>query len=126
GEILNVFAGMAIILACLGLFGLSSYAAQQRVKEIGIRKILGASVLNLTTILSKDFIKLALVAFVIAAPLAGWAMSSWLQQFSYRVSLSAWIFGGAGLACMLIAVVTVSIQAVKVALDNPVKNLKAD
>ncbi|HTE24816.1 ABC transporter permease [Flavitalea sp.] len=126
GQILNVFAGMAVLLACLGLFGLSSYAAQQRIKEIGIRKILGASLLQLASILSKDFVKLALVAFLIAAPLAWLVMSDWLQNFNYRVSLSWWIFLIAGSVSLLIALLTVSIQAIKVALTNPVKNLKTD
>ena len=126
GAILNVFAGMAVLLACLGLFGLSSYAAQQRIKEIGIRKILGASLIQLASILSRDFVKLAFVAFVIAAPLAWWVMSDWLQNFNYRVSLSWWIFALAGLLSLAIALLTVSLQAVKVAMANPVKNLKAD
>jgi len=126
GQILNVFAGMAILLACLGLFGLSSYAAQQRIKEIGIRKVLGASLLQLASILSKDFIKLAMVAFLIAAPIAWWVMSGWLQNFNYRVNLSWWIFVVAGFLSLIIALMTVSIQAIKAALSNPVKNLKAD
>jgi putative ABC transport system permease protein len=126
GQILNVFAGMAILLACLGLFGLSSYAAQQRIKEIGIRKVLGASLLQLATILSKDFVKLAIVAFLIAAPLAWLVMSDWLQNFNYRVSLSWWIFLIAGSVSLIIAILTVSIQAIKVALANPIKNLKSD
>jgi putative ABC transport system permease protein len=126
GQILNVFAGIAVLLACLGLFGLSSYAAQQRIKEIGIRKVLGASLLQLASILSKDFIKLAFVAFLIAAPLAWLVMSDWLQNFNYRVSLSWWIFLVAGCISLLIALLTVSIQALRVALTNPVKNLKAE
>jgi putative ABC transport system permease protein len=126
GQILNVFAGMAVLLACLGLFGLSSYTAQQRIKEIGIRKVLGASLPQLATILSRDFIKLAFIAFLLAAPLAWLAMSDWLQNFNYRVSLSWWIFLLAGSLSLLIALLTVSIQAIKVALQNPVKNLKAD
>ena len=126
GEILNVFAGMAVLLACLGLFGLSSYTAQQRIKEIGIRKILGASVLQLTSILSRDFVKLAIVAFVIAAPLAWWVMTNWLQDFNYRVNMSWWIFLLAGAMSLVIALLTVSIQAVKVALSNPVKSLKTE
>jgi putative ABC transport system permease protein len=126
GTILKVFAGMAVLLACLGLFGLSSYAAQQRIKEIGIRKVLGASLPQLATILSRDFVKLAAVAFIVAAPLAWWAMQNWLEDFTYRVSLSWWIFALAGAVSLFIATVTVSIQAIRVSLTNPVKNLKAD
>ena len=126
GRILNIFTAIAILLACLGLFGLSSYAAQQRIKEIGIRKVLGASILQLASILSRDFIRLAFIAFVIAAPLAWWVMSDWLQDFNYRVALSWWIFVLAAVASLLVALLTVSIQAVRAALSNPVKNLKAD
>lgn len=126
GRILNIFTAIAILLACLGLFGLSSYAAQQRIKEIGIRKVLGASILQLASILSRDFIRLALIAFVIAAPLAWWVMSDWLQDFNYRVTLSWWIFVLAAASSLLVALLTVSIQAVRAALSNPVKNLKAD
>ncbi len=126
GKILNVFTGIAILLACLGLFGLSSYAAQQRIKEIGIRKVLGASLLQLAAILSRDFLKLALIAFLIAAPLAWWVMTGWLQNFSYRVGLSWWIFVLAAVSSLFIALLTVSLQAFKTASSNPVKNLKAD
>ena len=126
GRILNIFTAIAILLACLGLFGLSSYAAQQRIKEIGIRKVLGASILQLASILSRDFIRLAFIAFVIAAPLAWWVMSDWLQDFNYRVALSWWIFVLAAVASLFVALLTVSIQAVRAALSNPVKNLKAD
>jgi len=126
GQTLNVFAGMAVLLACLGLFGLSSYVAQQRIKEIGIRKVLGASLLQLASILSNEFIKLAMIAFVIAAPLAWWVMHAWLQNFDYRVSLSWWIFFVAGCLSLIIALLTVSVHALKVAMANPVKNLKAD
>jgi putative ABC transport system permease protein len=126
GHILNVFAAIAIALACLGLFGLSSYAAQQRIREIGIRKILGANLLQLTTMLSKDFIKLAFLAFLIAAPLSWLVMSDWLQNFNYRVSMSWWIFVVAGVGSVAIAFLTVSFQAIKTSLANPVKNLKAE
>jgi putative ABC transport system permease protein len=126
GKVLNIFAGTAILLACLGLFGLSSYAAQQRIKEIGIRKVLGASVSSIVTILSKDFIKLATVATIIATPIAWWVMSKWLQDFTYRINMSWWIFVAAGAACVLIAVMTVSFQAIKAALSNPIKNLRTE
>ncbi|HEY4111728.1 ABC transporter permease [Puia sp.] len=126
GTVMNLFSGIAIVLACLGLFGLSSYAAKQRVKEIGIRKVLGASLGNLAFLLSAGFVRLAGVAIVIAFPLAWWAMHSWLQDFVYRVAIGPWVFVGAGLMVMAVTLATVSIQAVKTALLNPVKNLKVE
>lgn len=126
GKVLNIFAGIAILLACLGLFGLSSYAAQQRIKEIGIRKILGASVRNIVTILSKDFIILAFIATLIAFPFAWWVGNKWLQDFTYRVQISWWIFAIAGSLSILIALLTVSIQAIKAAVSNPVKSLRSE
>ncbi|HEY4063711.1 MAG TPA: ABC transporter permease [Puia sp.] len=126
GTVMNLFSGVAIILACLGLFGLSSYAARQRVKEIGIRKVLGASLPALVVLLSANFVRLAGIAIAIAYPLAWWAMTRWLQDFVYRTAISWWIFLLAGLLVLVIAVLTVSIQAVKTAMLNPVKNLKAE
>jgi len=123
---MNLFSGIAIVLACLGLFGLSSYAAKQRVREIGIRKVLGASLGNLAVLLSADFIRLALVAIVVALPLAWWAMRRWLEDYVYRTAMDWWIFALAALLVIGITLATVSIQAVKTALLNPVKNLKAD
>jgi putative ABC transport system permease protein len=126
GKVMNLFSGIAIVLACMGLFGLSSYAARQRVKEIGIRKVLGASLGNLALLLSAGFVRLALVAIVIAFPLAGWAMHSWLQDFVYRIAIGPWVFLGAGAMVLAVTLATVSIQAVKTALLNPVKNLKVE
>jgi putative ABC transport system permease protein len=126
GTVMNLFSGIAIVLACLGLLGLSSYAAKQRVKEIGIRKVLGASLGNLAFLLSAGFVRLALVAIVIAFPLAWWAMHSWLQDFVYRVDIGVWVFVGAGLLVVTVTLATVSIQAVRTALLNPVKNLKVE
>ena len=126
GQVMNLFSAIAIVLACLGLFGLSSYAAKQRVKEIGIRKVLGASLTNLAVLLSANFVRLALVAICIAYPLSWWAMSKWLQGFAYRTDISWKTFVVAGLMVMVITLATVSIQAVKTALLNPVKNLKAE
>jgi putative ABC transport system permease protein len=126
GIIMNLFSGIAIVLACLGLFGLSSYAAKQRVREIGIRKVLGASLGNLAVLLTADFIRLALVAIALALPLAWWAMRRWLEDYVYRTAMDWWIFALAALLVMGITLATVSIQAVKTALLNPVKNLKAD
>lgn len=124
GDALNVFAAIAIALACMGLFGLSSYIARQRVKEIGIRKVLGASILDITTALSASFIRLIIVSLVIALPLAWYATHAWLQDFAYRIKLNIWLFVGTALAVTLIALITVSFQSVKAALVNPVKSLK--
>jgi putative ABC transport system permease protein len=126
GQVMNLFSGIAIVLACLGLFGLSSYAAKQRVKEIGIRKVLGASLTDLAVLLSANFVRLALVAIGIAYPLSWWAMTKWLQGFVYRTDIDWKTFLVAGLMVMVVTLATVSIQAVKTALLNPVKNLKAE
>ena len=126
GVIFIVFTTMAIIIACLGLFGLAAYAAEQRTKEIGIRKILGASIAAITGMLSFDFIKMVVIAIVIATPIAWFAMNHWLQSFAYRANISWWIFVLAGIAAVFIALFTVSFQAVKAALANPVKSLKAE
>ena len=126
GTIVLTFSILAIFIACLGLFGLVSFIAEQRAKEIGIRKVLGASVQGIVQLLSKDFVKLVLIAFVIAAPAAWYAMNKWLEDFTYRVSVSWWVFVVAGLVALLIAMFTLSIQAVKAALMNPVKNLRTE
>ena len=126
GNILNIFAGLTIFVACLGLFGLAAFTAQQRVKEIGIRKVLGATVLNITTLLSKDFIKLVLIAIVLASPVAWYLMNRWLETFAYRIDISLWMFVLAGIAAVTIALVTVSFQAVKASLRNPVKSLRSE
>lgn len=125
-RIINSFTLMAIFISCLGLFGLAAFSAEQRSKEIGIRKVLGAGVFSLTTLLSKDFLKLVFVAMVIAAPIAWWAMNKWLQAFVYRVSISWWMFALAGVLAIVIALFTISSQAIKAALANPVKSLKMD
>ena len=126
GKIFITFAFFAILIACLGLFGLITYAAQQRTKEIGIRKVLGATVVNVTALLSKDFIKLVLVSILIASPIAWLVMDKWLQGFAYRTTISWWIFASAALIALLIALVTVSFQAIKAALANPVKSLRSE
>ena len=126
GKLGLTFAVIAILIACLGLFGLATYMAEQRIKEIGVRKVLGASVGNITAMLSKDFIKLVLLSAIIAFPLSWWFMSKWLQDFAYRIDISWWIFALAGIIALLIAVLTVSSQAVKAALSNPVKSLRAE
>ncbi len=124
--IINSFTAIAIFISCLGLFGLSAFNAEQRSKEIGIRKVLGASVAGLTTLLSKDFLKLVSISFVIATPIAWWAMSEWLQAFSYRIPLSWWMFALAGMLAMLITLCTVGIQAIRAAVSNPLNSLKAE
>ncbi len=126
GTILNIFAVLTIFVACLGLFGLATYTAEQRTKEIGIRKVLGASVAQVTTMLSKEFLKLVLIACLIAFPLAWWAMSKWLQDFAYRININWYIFLIAGIAALSIALLTVSFQAIKAAIANPVKSLRSE
>lgn len=126
GKVFNVFALLAVLLACLGLFGLSAYAAKQRVKEIGVRKVLGASVTQISLLLSSGFIKLVVVSFLIASPIAWFAMSKWLQQFSYRINIDWWVFAVAGILSVLIALVTVSFQFIKAAVMNPVKSLRTE
>ena len=124
--ILGIFAGLTIFIACLGLFGLVTFTAEQRTKEIGIRKVLGATVPNVVGLLSKDFLKLVIIANVISWPLAWWVMNKWLQDFAYRINISWWIFLLAGLAALLIALITVSFKAIKAALSNPVESLRTE
>jgi len=126
GTVLNIFSLLTIFVACLGLFGLATYTAEQRTKEIGIRKVLGASVKQVTQMLSKEFVKLVLIASIIAFPVAWWAMNKWLQNFAYRINISWWVFAIAGLAALLIALLTVSFQAIKAAVANPVKSLRTE
>ncbi|MEI9908191.1 MAG: FtsX-like permease family protein [Bacteroidota bacterium] len=125
-KVFNIFSAIAILLACLGLFGLSAYSARQRIKEIGIRKVLGASAGSITFLLSNSFIKLVLIAFIIAIPLVWFVMNKWLQDFAYRISISWWMFALAGLLALVIALITVSFQAIKAAVANPVKSLRAE
>jgi putative ABC transport system permease protein len=110
----------------MGLFGLATYSAEQRVKEIGVRKVLGATVVNLASLLSKDFLKLVLIANGIAFPIAWWATSKWLQEYAYHINLEWWVFGLAGVSAIVIALLTVSFQAIKAAIANPVKSLRTE
>jgi putative ABC transport system permease protein len=126
GKIAISFTSLAIIIACLGLFGLAAYAAEQRTKEIGIRKVLGASLTGIVGMLSKDFITLVIIAILIAAPCAWWAMHSWLQGFAYHQTFQWWIVVMAGIAAVLIAFITISFQSIKAALANPVKSLRSE
>lgn len=126
GNLFTLFACIAICIACLGLMGLSAFAITQRIKEIGIRKVLGASISNIVVLLSKDFLRLVIIASLIAFPVAWYAMHQWLADYAYRIDISWWIFIIAGLIAATIAVVTVSIQAVKAAIANPVKSLRTE
>jgi putative ABC transport system permease protein len=126
GQLFISFAVFAIFIACLGLLGLVTYAAEQRTKEIGIRKVLGARVGGIVGLLSKDFALLIGIAAVIAFPIAWWAMYSWLKGFAYRTSISWWIFLVAGLSALAIALLTVSIQTFRAAVANPVKSLRSE
>lgn len=126
GMIFTSFSILAIIIACLGLFALSAFMAEQRNKEIGVRKVLGATVQNITTLLSRDFIRLVLLSIVIASPVAWWAMNKWLEDYTYRISVSWWMFAASGLLVIVIALCTVSFQAIKAALMNPVKSLRSE
>ena len=125
-QLLLIFTALAIFIACLGLFGLATFTAEQRTKEIGVRKVLGASVGSIVALLSKDFLKLVLIAIVIASPLAWWVMNRWLQDFAYKIDIEWWVFALAGLLAVGIALLTVSFQSVKAALMNPVKSLRSE
>jgi putative ABC transport system permease protein len=125
-KVVSILTGLAIMIACLGLLGLASYSVQRRIREIGIRKVLGSSVTNLTVLLSKDFVKLVVLANVIAWPLAWWVISKWLQNFAFRIDVSWWVFVVGGIGSLLIAFVTVSTQTIRAAKTNPVKNLRTE
>lgn len=125
-RLLNWSAALAIFISCLGLLGLVIYTTTQRTKEIGVRKVLGASVSQIVSLLSKDFILLVILGFIIAAPLAWWAMNKWLGDFAYRTSISWWIFAATGLAMVIIALLTLSIQTIRSAIANPVKSLRTE
>jgi len=124
--LVNYFGMLAIVISCLGLFGLAAFTAEQRTKEIGIRKVLGASVANLVGLLSKEFLRLVLIALLLATPLAWWAVDRWLASFQYHASLSWWLFTAAGALALLIAFLTISFQSIKAALANPVKSLRSE
>lgn len=126
GLLANLFGGLAIIISCLGLFGLTTYAAELRTKEIGIRKVLGASVQGITTLLSRDFLQLVVISIIIAVPLSWWSLGKWLENYEYRISLDWSLFVFAGLITIIVALLTVSFQAVKAALANPVKSLRSE
>ncbi len=126
GKVFGIFGSFAIFIACLGLLGLSLFATTQRTKEIGVRKVLGASVGNIVFLLSKDFIRLVVIAFVIASPVAWFVMNNWLQNFAYRINISWWFFALAGMLAVMVAFFTISFQAIKAAIANPVKSLRTE
>jgi putative ABC transport system permease protein len=126
GIIVLIFSGLAIIISCMGLFGLVMFTTQLRIKEIGIRKVLGASVTQIVNLLSKDFLRLVILGIVIASPIAYWAMNKWLQDFAYRINIEWWIFALAGIVAIVIALLTVSYQSIRAALANPVKSLRTE
>jgi len=126
GRLFNIFSGIAILISCLGLFGLATFTAEQRTKEIGVRKVLGASVASIVTLLSKDFLKLVLIAIVIASPIAWYAMNEWLADFAYKIDISWWVFALAGGMAVGIALLTVSLQSARAAMNNPVDSLRSE
>ena len=126
GTLLLIFTGMAIFIGSMGLFALAAFSAEQRVKEIGIRKVLGASVLSITSMLSYGFVKLVILASLLSFPIAWYAMDRWLEDFSYRQPISWWIFPVSSLAALFIALVTVSFHAIRAALANPVNSLRSE
>ncbi len=126
GTLATLFAALTIFISCLGLFGLATYMAENRIKEIGVRKVLGASVFSITSLLSKDFLKLVGISLVIASPVAWWAMDKWLENYSYHISIEWWVFAAAGILSILIALATVSYQSIKAAVSNPVKSLRTE
>jgi putative ABC transport system permease protein len=125
-SIVGILAGLAIVISCLGLFGLASYSAERRIKEVGIRKVLGASVQNIVGMLSKDFLKYVLIAALIACPVAWFSVHKWLQDYAYRINISGWTFLLIVFVALIIAFITVSFQAIKAAVANPVKSLRTE
>jgi putative ABC transport system permease protein len=126
GEVFGLFAALAILIACFGLLGLSAYNVLQRTKEIGIRKVLGATSQSLVLLLSKDFAQLVLVSLFIAIPVSWWVMSNWLSDFAYRISIQWWVFVPGGLLALLIALATVGVQAARAAIASPINSLRSE
>lgn len=126
GQVFGLFAALAVLISCLGLFGLATFTAEQRTKEIGVRKVLGASVYSIIGLLSQDFLKLVLIAIIIASPIAWYAMHSWLQDFAYQTTIDWWVFALAGMVAVVIALLTVSFQSIRAALMDPVKSLRSE
>jgi ABC-type antimicrobial peptide transport system permease subunit len=125
-KLTNIFAGLAIFICCIGLAGLASFTIEKRIREIGIRKVLGATVQQLLLLISQEFLKLVLIAFVIAVPLTWWFMNNWLDKYTYRVTISIWLFGVVGAIVLLLTLVVVSLNTVRAAMSNPVKSLRTE
>jgi ABC-type antimicrobial peptide transport system permease subunit len=125
-KITNIFAGLAIFICCIGLAGLASFTIEKRFREIGIRKVLGATLQQLLVLISKDFLKLVLIALVIATPLTWWFMSDWLQKYPYRITISIWLFAAVGILILLLALLVVGLNTIKAAITNPVKSLRTE
>lgn len=125
-HIINAFTLIAILISCMGLFGLVSFSAEQRTKGIGIRKVLGASVAGIVQLLSKEFLKLVCIAIIISVPLSWWMMNKWLDNFAYHIQVSWWMFAISGILALLIALITVSFQAIRAAVANPVEALRSE
>jgi ABC-type antimicrobial peptide transport system permease subunit len=126
GKLTNIFSGLAIFICCLGLAGLASFTIEKRIREIGIRKVLGASAQNLLMLISKEFLKLVLIAFIIAVPLTWWLMNNWLEKYSVRINISIWMFGAVGFIVLLLTLIVVSLNTMRAAMSNPVKNLRTE
>jgi putative ABC transport system permease protein len=124
--LMNVIMMLTIFISCMGLFGLAMFTAEQRTREIGIRKVLGATVTNIVTLLSKDFVLLIILSLIIASPIAGYFMSRWLEDFAYRIHVTGWVYILAGTMAILIALCTVSFQAIRAAIANPVTSLRSE
>jgi ABC-type antimicrobial peptide transport system permease subunit len=122
----NIFAGLAIFICCIGLAGLASFTIEKRIREIGIRKVLGASVGQVITLISREFIRLVLLAFVIAVPLTWWAMSSWLEKYTFRVEINAWIFLTVGIMILMLTLLVVWLNTLRAATRNPVQTLRSE
>jgi putative ABC transport system permease protein len=126
GTVFGIFTLLSILVASLGLFGLAAYTAERRTKEIGVRKVLGASVQGIVLMLSREYIRLVVIAAVIAFPIAWWSMNKWLENFVYRITITWWVFAAAALSATIIALATVSFQAINAALANPVRSLRTE
>jgi ABC-type antimicrobial peptide transport system permease subunit len=125
-KITNIFAGLAIFICCIGLAGLASFTIEKRIREIGIRKVLGATIQQLLLLISKEFLKLVLIAFVVAVPITWWFMNNWLDKYTYRIHISIWLFGAVGILIMLLTLAVVSLNTMRAAIANPVKSLRTE
>src|SRR5438874_460774 len=125
-KLTNIFAGLAIFICCIGLAGLASFTIEKRIREIGIRKVLGATVEQLLMLVSKEFLKLVLIAFIIAVPLTWWLMNNWLEKYAFRINISIWLFAAVGVVVLLLTLIVVSLNTIRAALSNPVNSLRTE